>query len=478
MIDLHPVPEARHDCPHCNVSLRANDWYIPGMRNLAVLECPKCSREYYGDMPAGHGLLYPALLEADTGAVHSGPTGSWFAELLREGYADRVEESIPFRVEGHRELSTPVLVNALDVNYAHSILKLLHAQYYITEYPNHDVVAMIPPFLEWFVPDGVDQVWVIDQSLSEGSSWNEWLARRVHEELKSYDEVALSVMFPHTNHADFDIKRFSGVKPFPLDEWEARLKHGPTVTFVWRDVPSYGSVSRLWCSLPDSSGLRRRARGYINLVGEKLGTHELGFREQRRNILTAAIELRETFDHVDIGIAGVGDPGGFPEWITDLRIPRPNDEEERILCRRYAESHVVVGTHGSHMALPSAHAGAVVNIMPGWKRGNMGGDLLLRERDQRETMLLYRHVPASAPAKEVAREVTHLLVDWPPRRIRMQRRYCSHDADLETLYEIRDLEREHHRIVSSVAEDPRVQIGSDAARMVYEAVSSVIGRFR
>lgn len=476
MIDLHPTPEARHDCPICEVRLDPVDWYIPGMRNLAELECPDCGSTYYGDMPAGHGILYPSLLNAETGEVHGRSTGSWFTEFLSAGYENRSDEPISFDVETRQSVSRPVFLNALDMNYVHSVHKLLHAQYHLEEHPDRDLIVMVPSFLTWMVPEAVGEVWVVGQSLNEGESWNDWLAREVKARLSEYPDCKLSVMFPHTHHLDFDIQRFTGVTPFPVSEWESRLRDGPTVTFIWRDVPSYGSVSRLWCSLPDSSDVYRRVRGYANLLAEKFGTHELGFREQRQNILTAARELRSTFPEIDIAVAGVGDPGGFPEWIADYRYPQPDAEEERALCRRYAESHLVIGTHGSHMSLPSAHAGSVLNIMPPWKRGNMGGDLLLRDDGQRETMLRYRHVPANVSAKEVAREASHMLVDWPLRKIRMSRPYCTHEMDTERLYEIRELEEMYSQLIDDIANDPRASIGSDMTRGVYQRVAGLFDR--
>lgn len=476
-LDLHPVPEAKFSCPNCGESLKSVDWLIPGMRNLAELHCPGCGRDFYGDMPAGHGIIYPALVDADSGRIYGRNSGQWFADLLKEGFENRIDEEVGFKTITRESVSEPIIVNCLDMNYVHSIYKLLHTQYHLDN-SDRDVITIVPPFIEWMVPDKVSEIWVVDQSLSEGQSWNDWLAREFHEKIAVYDDAKLSVMFPHTHHEDFDIERFTGVEPFPVSEWESRLRDGPTVTFVWRDVPSYGSVSRLWCSMPDSDNLSRRIRGYANLIAEKLGTQSLGFREQRRNILAAADELRSKFPQADIGVAGMGSRGGFPDWITDLRFESPDQEAERSLCNRYADSHVVIGTHGSHMSLPSAHAGSVVNIMPPWKRGNMGGDLLLRKDGQRETMLRYRHLPAQVSPTEVAREASHMLVDWPLRRIRMSREFCSHEMDSEQLYQIRELESEYIDLIDEISDEPRSKIGSNFARKVYDTISETADWFQ
>lgn len=447
------------------------------MRNLAVLSCSECERSYYGDMPTGHGIYYPVLLEPETGQIHHGPTGDWFAEFLKQGYAERSEKRIPIRVDQRSSVSLPVLVNALDGVYIHSVSKLLNSQYLLDEHPERDVIVLVPEVVEWLVPDDIDEVWVVDRSLSEGHFWNDWLAGWIRSKLEDYDDVQLCVTFPHVHQDDFDIERFTGVSPFPVEEWEDRLSE-PTVTIIWRNIPEGGSVSRLWCSLPDSADYSRRVRGYVNLIGEKLGVTELGLREQRQNVITTAETLRGIFDNIDIAVAGIGTPGGLPKWIADLRVEDPSDYEQIELCRRYAKSHVIVGPHGSQMSLPSAHAGGVVNVLPGWKRGNIGGDMKLRRCGQQETIYTYRHVPASVPASDVAREVAHLLVDWPQRKIRTGREYCNHEMDVDRLYDIRDMEAKRYQTVSENADEPRTQLGSNLARTMYESLTNITNKLR
>ena len=73
-------------------------------------------------------------------------------------------------------------------------------------------------------------------------------------------------------------------------------------------------------------------------------------------------EARRGIASLDFAVAGLGTPEGLPNKILDLRFSEVT--VERALCDRYAQSHVVVGVHGSHMLLPSAHAGAVIELMP------------------------------------------------------------------------------------------------------------------
>jgi len=436
MLDLHPIPEIDRDCPHCGTALTPRDWHIPGMRMLADLTCPDCDREYYGDLASGHGIFYPALLERDTGTVHADVDG-WFADLLQETYRNRVDESVSFETTSEGQVSNPVLLNCLDVNYLHHVNKLLNAGR--CEDGDRDLIVLVPESLRWMVPDGVAGVWTVDLPPTGSGTWNERLAGQIHEEVSRFDRCALSVAHPHPHPNVYDIAAFTGVDPFSISAWTDRLAE-PTVTFVWRGATGGSSPRRLWASVPESPRWRQKLRGTINLAAHRLGSQRIAIREQRRNIVAAASELRSLIPSVDCAVAGVGTEGSFPDWFTDVRYEHPDRTAEVSLCERYAESHVVVGVHGSHMGLPSAHAGAVVEVMPESKRGNFIGDMVCRPADQRESLLRYRTVSASAPVMTIAREVASVLVHLPSRWLRMQHRRDDGGDALAELTQIRDEE--------------------------------------
>src|SRR2546421_9745081 len=102
MIPLHPVPSVERLCPNCAQALRVKGWYMPGMRVLADLDCPKCSQSYYADLPTGHGLTYPMLLDQRTRRVIDPNNVPWFADLLQKSYAQRENREIAFKVEQFR----------------------------------------------------------------------------------------------------------------------------------------------------------------------------------------------------------------------------------------------------------------------------------------------------------------------------------------------------------------------------------------
>lgn len=419
MIKLNPIPDVSHYCPFDNTQLDVLDWYIPGMRNLADLRCPKCGREYYGDLLAGHGLYYPMLLDKKTGDVHDPQNVKWFAYWLRNSYANRSDEPLEFVTEEFRPLQTPLLLNCLDTLYGHCLLKLLNAQYYLDKRPDLDLVVLVPKYLRWMVPDGVAAIWTVDLPLRRGTEWNDWLAADISTRLKQFDQVWLSVAYSHPHPKDYAIERFTRVQPFPVGEWYARLET-PKVTFIWRE-------DRLW----GEQGNLGRLRRWVKRLRVKIGLSglSLSLREQTRRVVLLATHLRKAFPKLNFAVVGLGKPGDMPHWIEDLRTIAIDDTVEKAWCQRYAVSHVATGIHGSNMLLPSAHAGATVELMPSERWGNMIQDILMSNLDCRETLFRYRIVPVSVSVQELTFMIVSLLHSYKFMERDFRHRLINHDPD-------------------------------------------------
>lgn len=417
MIRLHPIPDANYNCPYCQVHLEVNGWYIPGMRNLADLRCQQCNLAFYGDLPSGHGLYYPMLLEQGTGFVHDKYGVKWFANWLRDSYANRLYAPVEFIVETLRPIKKqPILLNCLDTLYGHCLLKILNAQYYLDHRPDFDLIVMIPFFLRWMVPEGVAAIWKVDLPLKQGTVWNDWLAGEIKRRSEPFEMLELSVAFSHPHPQDYDIERFTKISPFPTDKWSELLRR-PTITFIWRE-------DRLWQYMGNHrqrqrTGLVQRLKKSIGLVPDPLGV-------QKEWVEMLAQALRNVFPKIDFAVAGLGRPGGLPSWIADLRTAKIDDHIEIAWCERYAQSHLVIGVHGSNMLLPSAHTGAVIELMPLERWGNTLQDILFPHIDCRETMFRYRIVPASIRPSELATLSISLLRDYEYMMLNMEPTFCSH----------------------------------------------------
>lgn len=414
MIRLKPIPDHAHECPHCQSGLVASGWLITGMRNLAELRCEECGREFYGDIPSGQALYTPILLDKSTGAVIDRYNVGWFADWLADSYVRRNAEPLDFKVVKFSKIEkTVVLLNCLDTLYGHSLLKLLNAEYY-TKRADVDLIVLLPPFLAWLVPDGAAEAWIVDLPLKRGTEWNDWLAREIGERLADFPEVFLSVAFSHPHQDDFDIERFSRVKPFQLETWAERIEN-PLVTFIWRD-------DRLW---ENGESINRFGK-----IKRRLGGRRKPQAEQLQKVTRFAESLRDAVPKLNFAVAGIGKAGGLPEWISDWRLTKIDREAERRWCELYAGSHIVAGVHGSNMLLPSAHAGAVIELIDEDRRGNFLQDIIFRRSDVREMFFRYRFAPPSTQPEELARLAGSMLKYESFRQL-MSPQFCRHREDYD-----------------------------------------------
>lgn len=419
MIRLHPLPDAEFSCPACNAPLEVTGWYVPGMRMLAELRCGGCGRELYGDLPSGHGLPYPVLLDRESGEVYHNGTLVIFADYLRRSYAGRVSTPVGFEAEAFRPLRRPILLNCLDWVYGHALLKLLNAQYYLDRPEEFDLIVLVPRYLRWMVPEGAAAVWTVDLPLRRGAEWNDWLAGEIRRRIEPLEECGLSFALSHPHPEDFRIERFTGVEPFPLERW-AETSARPVVTYVWR-------LDRGWSPSPGRSLAARIGRGLRRAAGLPPVPNRTP-----ENVVALGEALRRLFPNVDFAVAGPGEGGALPEWITDLRSTTLDDDTERAWCERYARSHVVVGVHGSHMLLPTGHAGAMIQMVPEnpWDNrwGNLVQDVLVRGDDVRDVLFRYHFLPTDALPEQVAKIAESVIRFQPTARLHFGREATDHVA--------------------------------------------------
>lgn len=404
--------------------MKVRGWYIPGMRNLADLSCPGCGRLFYADLPVGHGIYYPTLVDCETGEVYGSQSAPWFRSWLQDSYRNRTSTPVEFSVEQHRPIKRAVLLNCLDKLYGHCLLKLLNAQYYLDRVKDLDLMVMVPESMKWLVPDGVAATWLVRWPLKSGTQWNDWLAREIHERIRSLDECWLSVAFSHPHPEDFSVERFLKTIPFRnrrMNNSDGKVK----VTFIWRH-------DRLWCSKLVRGVANREAR--LRVPNRFRFLTKLALWQQSRRIKSLVSELQKEFHNLDFAVVGLGDAEGFTEYGRDLRKSRLDTEVELDWCERYASSHVVVGVHGSNMLIPSGLAGAVVELMPRDRWRNILEDLLFTPQDLREAMFRFRIVPVSVSAKEVAAIVVSLVTGERFTCLSMGREFCDH-SDLGQMTE-------------------------------------------
>jgi hypothetical protein len=157
---------------------------------------------------------------------------------------------------------------------------------------------------------------------------------------------------------------------------------------------------------------------------------------QRRRVVRLASLLRRAFPKLDFGVVGPGTPGGLPPWITDLRSPRMSPEQERQWCRRYAESHMIVGVHGSNLVLPSAHGGSVIELVPTDRWGNLGTTIYPPTTDAKQVVYRYLLIPAEIDSARLADVAAKMLRYLPLADLYFCREWTDHRALSQDPYRV------------------------------------------
>jgi hypothetical protein len=271
-----------------------------------------------------------------------------------------------------------ILINCLDYLYGHALLKLLNAELYQPGPGQPGLIVVVPECLAWMVPAWVAEVWSVNGPLKGLRDYCPSLRQDLEEQLQRFAIVELSPTVPHPRA--FDISHFTGISSNANPALDARI------SFIWRE-------DRLWRQpFWSQSRLIRRFQPM---------TYFLDWQNQA--VIKFFEALRLSHPRARLTVLGLGRHTSFPAWIDDQRVDSFTAVLEAAHCRTYSESRLVVGVHGSNLLLPSAHAGATLDLMPDGRWGNMTEDILYQEADPGLAAWRYRFISADVGPLETAR---------------------------------------------------------------------------
>jgi len=421
MIRLSPEIDISLNCPSCQTSLAPHNWIHTGMRVIFECRCPNCKNEFYSEAPINSGLFYPGMLDAKTGKrVDKLPFDNWYLNGLVSAHKSQTNEPITIKVIENKKLGPkPVLLlNTIDATYGHALYELFNASYYLGR-REFDLVIIVQKNLAWLVPDGAAQVWIADISFGKANNWLNGMDAAVKSLLKGCNEVSICKSFVQADSTDFNIKDYTGVAPFPLEEWDKRLSK-PVVTFIWR-------TDRFWRKiLPGVINNRYTRKLFPGLIN-RLSNHY-----QFKWILRFSREIKKAIPEIDFAIAGMDErKPAIPDWIKDFRYPTHNDDTARLQLKRYAESHLVLGCNGSSLLLPGCLAGSVIDIVPGDQWAVSAGTFPFRFTSLGDMHYRYVLLPEEITIKRLVSIVVSLLRDRSYVEMQTSPPWRDHNATLK-----------------------------------------------
>lgn len=394
LVPVQPQLFNAFPCPQCGAEApRALDVLFIGLQVVGQYQCDQCGLAFSRDLPIGFAIDHP-LAYATKDRKILDPSGRAEKWIHYDVYKQPSSAPIKLERKVYREAKDIVIVNTLDFLYGHVLLKLLNAQYYIDNHKDLGVVLLLPRMFEWLVPDGVAEVWLVDQKLAQARAWHDKVDAFVREQLPRYGEVYMARGYGHPDLAHVDLERFTKVKPFPADEFLTRPPH---ITFIARQ-------DRLWFATPLGHFMYRA----WNRLGMKKSLGRWFVGAQSRMIERVMRRIRRELPKATFTVVGLDRAGGFEGLAEDLRTEKMDLATELKWCEAYAKSQLVVGVHGSNMLLPTGLAAGCVEILPYDRYCNMVQDVLVRYNDRMQ-LFFYRFVDEYASPADVARHVTTMF---------------------------------------------------------------------
>ena len=398
-MQLKPDAPVADPCPACGSwNVKVNGSVFPGIHIMADRHCNDCGLDHLFDHRVGFAVDHPFGIDIRKKRIINEKEGvGWIHVPLIENYRSPSGKEIHIERIVKQERREVVILNTLDFLYGHVLLKLYNALHYIDRHPELGLILIIPKNFEWLVPEGVAEVWSVDQRLGEAHGWSPAIDRFVQQQLPRYDRVFLGRGYAHPEFAGIDIARFTRVRPFPLDQY---LNHPPHITFVARE-------DRLWFSTP-SAKFNYRA---LNKFGLKKSFGRRYVKAQDGLIAATMRAIRKELPTATFSVVGLGDAGGFDPAVVDLRTRKMDKRTELDWCEAYARSQIVIGVHGSNMLLPTAHAAGCIEILPYDRYGNIVQDISVRYHDRMQ-LFLYRFVDEFATPRSIARHAISMFKDY------------------------------------------------------------------
>jgi hypothetical protein len=393
MTSLKPLSiSGRFLCPYCSKTLKLTKTIWQGIHICVASVCDSCKAEIINDLPTGHAIYYPFQIDLKNNRTFGANRGlSWLGRPLLTSLLNPSYEKISIKkyIQIHKKQRDAVIVNCLDFMYGHCLLKLFNVERYKKNANKKKIIAIIPECIRWLVPSYVDEIWSIDIPLAKTRQYNIHLEAFIKKQVQSYKTVIVSNTNCHPQ--GIVISDFSNTQP-------ALTPTNKTITFFWR-------YDRLWTS-----------DRFINTLPHTSLIKKFLYAIEYMKIILLFLSIKHHLPDYKFMIVGIGKQMKFPSWIADHRIPTYNQQKEKNMCKIYAKSTLVIGTLGSHIILPAAHAFMTLELAHTQRTECFGQNMVIPSHaislDPRLYYFRHRIIPSTTSIKSATNEIVSMLRDY------------------------------------------------------------------
>lgn len=377
MIQIKPYISTKRSCS-CGGEFYFAELLWQGLHVCEKMICSSCNKLLINSLPVNQSVLEQYTYYPDSGSITdtqgNNVSDNWFSLKLKS-ISKPVPGEVKVDIEIIKKYDKVLILNTLDYIYGHSFLFLLNLQRIIKSEKSRWIVVLVQPMLRWLIPEkDIAEIWTVNLGFQNFNNYYPDLSAKINSELARFKNVTLSKGHLIPTNENINIYKFTGIRPYDFSNEPDR----PGITLIWREDPD-----RLWI------------RNIYLLKGfKKTGIGKLLIPVQYLRVLFLFMLLKNKLGtNYTYSVSGLGKFGRFPSFINDKRVKFFNEETEKMLCRVYSESALVIGVHGSSMLLPSAHAGMAISFMPSKRWPNYGEDILFTENDVRLASFQRRIVP-------------------------------------------------------------------------------------
>lgn len=366
VIEIKPSTTFDVACKQCqSAQTVVHSLFFQGIHTLADTSCQSCGFEFYQTLPIGHDLLFPMQIAKDgKQSFHDTKANGWLADPLVQSINQPVSKSFQIEKKVRKSFDQVIIVNCLDTCFGHIFTKVWNTYTLVENKKECGIIAIIPERCEWLLPEELAEVWSISIDLKDCGQTIGGLDEFVKSQFDRFEKVSLSHTFTHLDHTKYiDFEKVLKRPRFDLKEF---LTSEPQITFILRE-------DRFW--------LNSHILYFFFLVSRKFKIERLlnpfFIWRQKALIKQTAGKILKGLPHSQLKSTGLGKSGRLFHLIDDHRTDRIFPETEMEWNGIFANSHIVIGVHGSHMLIPSGLAAGFINILPRYKIEHIAEDTVL-----------------------------------------------------------------------------------------------------
>lgn len=352
---------------------------------------PESANQEFQSLPIGHCAYFPIQFSLNGSADYPPEADHWLARPLIQAVLNHESTTAELNIVRRTSKKSVVIINCLDDCFGHVVYKLFS----VSRHRQADlgIVVIIPNNVAYYIPDDVEEVWTVNGRLADMNKEISGLDNLLKKELQRFEKVYFSHAFPRPNLETIHFKEFLKIDPFDLSAFDTEA---PRITFVFR-------ADRPWISRQ----FDQLVLNLCNRFGVQWGKYLLATK-QIRHFNKVAEQVKKRLPTSTFSITGFGKMGNVGSLINDLRVDKATDASEAVWNEVYAQSHLVIGVHGSAMMIPTQLAAGFICLVPHFKLDHWAEDTLPPNRG-RLSLFLCRFLDICSTPKMVAGHAISML---------------------------------------------------------------------